>query len=183
MSIGKKTRFEVFKRDEFTCQYCGRRPPNVTLEVDHVIPRAKGGDDNQVNLVTSCFDCNRGKGARSLDEVPPAVSEELRRRKELRGQVDALSDFLEEERSRETKHIRKYTRRWRDTLPKQLRDCEFPPDRHTSLRTFLRRLPPSEVADAIDIAHLKRPACCHWDEPATWKYFCGVCWHKIKDAS
>jgi len=182
MAVGKKTRFEIFKRDEFTCQYCGRRPPNVTLEVDHVIPRAEGGGDNQANLVTSCFDCNRGKGARSLDEVPPGASEELRRRKELREQTDALSDFLEQERSRETRYVRNCAKRWRTNLPEHLCDCEFPADRHTSLRIFLRRLPPSEVADAIDIAHLKRPPRETWDEPATWKYFCGVCWHKIKDA-
>lgn len=60
------TRFEVFKRDLFTCRYCGRRAPDVILEVDHVHPRSQGGDDELLNLVTSCWDCNRGKGDKTL---------------------------------------------------------------------------------------------------------------------
>lgn len=52
--ITKKIRFEVFKRDEFTCTYCGQKPPAVVLEVDHVIPVARGGQDAIENLTTSC---------------------------------------------------------------------------------------------------------------------------------
>ena len=60
-SVNPKLRFEVFKRDNFTCQYCGEKPPEVTLEVDHLIPVSKGGTDDQKNLITSCIECNRGK--------------------------------------------------------------------------------------------------------------------------
>lgn len=67
-SISKKTRFEVFKRDNFTCQYCGRSAPEVILEIDHINPVKNGGDNNIMNLITSCFDCNRGKGKRKLTE-------------------------------------------------------------------------------------------------------------------
>ena len=66
--ISKKIRFEVFKRDHFTCQYCGRMAPDVILEVDHIKPVAGGGDNEMVNLVTSCRDCNRGKGKRKLTD-------------------------------------------------------------------------------------------------------------------
>lgn len=55
MSISKKIRFEVFKRDNFTCQYCGKNPPNIVLEIDHINPISKNGDDNINNLITSCF--------------------------------------------------------------------------------------------------------------------------------
>ena len=51
--LSKKIRFEVFKRDNFTCQYCGRKAPDVVLEVDHIIPVAKGGKNNIMNLITS----------------------------------------------------------------------------------------------------------------------------------
>lgn len=61
-SLPKKLRFEVFQRDNHTCQYCGRSPPKVILEVDHIIPISSGGTDELSNLTTSCFDCNRGKG-------------------------------------------------------------------------------------------------------------------------
>lgn len=67
-TISKKTRFEVFKRDNFTCQYCGRTAPDVVLEIDHINPVKNGGDNNIMNLITSCFDCNRGKGKRTLTE-------------------------------------------------------------------------------------------------------------------
>jgi hypothetical protein len=66
--ITKKTRFEVFKRDRFTCQYCGRMSPDVILEVDHIKPVAEGGTNKMINLITSCRDCNRGKGKRKLSD-------------------------------------------------------------------------------------------------------------------
>lgn len=69
MSISLKLRFEVFKRDNFTCQYCGRKTPEVILELEHVIPLSKGGTDDFDNLTTSCFECNRGKGKSLLDTV------------------------------------------------------------------------------------------------------------------
>jgi len=69
MAITKKLRFEVFKRDNFTCRYCGRKTPEVILEVDHVIPVSKGGTDDFENLVTSCFECNRGKGGSLLNNI------------------------------------------------------------------------------------------------------------------
>jgi hypothetical protein len=69
MSISVKLRFEVFNRDNFTCGYCGRKTPEVILELDHVIPLSKGGTDDLDNLITSCFECNRGKGKALLDTV------------------------------------------------------------------------------------------------------------------
>ena len=63
MSISKRLRFEILNRDAFTCRYCGRKAPDVALEVDHVYPRSKGGGDHPDNLVTACYACNRGKWA------------------------------------------------------------------------------------------------------------------------
>lgn len=65
--ISKKLRFEVFKRDKFTCQYCGRKPPSVSLEADHYVPVSQGGPTVFMNLITSCFDCNRGKRDNLID--------------------------------------------------------------------------------------------------------------------
>ena len=52
-------RFQVFKRDRFTCQYCGRS--GVELEADHIVPISKGGSNDIDNLITACKACNRGK--------------------------------------------------------------------------------------------------------------------------
>lgn len=60
---GLALRFFILKRDGYRCQICGRNAQDhgVVLEIDHRIPRAKGGTDDPANLWTLCFDCNRGK--------------------------------------------------------------------------------------------------------------------------
>ncbi len=86
-NIPQKLRYEVFKRDSFKCQYCGRSAPDVVLEVDHIKPVADGGGNEIMNLITSCFDCNRGKGKRRLDDNTEVVKQKaelelLNRRRE-----------------------------------------------------------------------------------------------------
>jgi len=51
-AISKKMRFEILKRDSFTCQYCGKTPPEAILEIDHIDPVAEGGSNEILNLVT-----------------------------------------------------------------------------------------------------------------------------------
>lgn len=60
------TRFNVFLRDEFSCQYCGAKGE---LTFDHVLPRSKGGVTSWENVVASCSPCNLKKGSRSLKQV------------------------------------------------------------------------------------------------------------------
>jgi len=55
------TRRNVFVRDNFTCQYCARELPEGQLNLDHVIPRDKGGRTTWTNIVTSCVHCNTRK--------------------------------------------------------------------------------------------------------------------------
>jgi hypothetical protein len=78
-ALSKKTRFEVFKRDSFACQYCGQGAPDVLLHVDHIVPVADGGGDEITNLVTACVGCNIGKGATPLADGTVAA----RQRKQL----------------------------------------------------------------------------------------------------
>lgn len=59
-------RFAVLLRDGFTCRYCGAQAYEASLHVDHVIPRALGGGDDPVNLVTACWSCNLHKSARLM---------------------------------------------------------------------------------------------------------------------
>jgi len=63
----KLTRREVFLRDSYTCQYCGRRTNDLTL--DHVIPRHRGGPHTWENLTSACRACNHRKGGKSLQEA------------------------------------------------------------------------------------------------------------------
>lgn len=64
--IWKVIRTEIFKRDDYTCQYCGERGGKI--ECDHVIPVSKGGDHKKTNLVTACFKCNRSKRNKLVEE-------------------------------------------------------------------------------------------------------------------
>jgi len=61
------TRREIFLRDNFTCQYCGVRGKDLTL--DHVIPRHKGGKHTWENLASACRTCNHRKGGKTLEEA------------------------------------------------------------------------------------------------------------------
>ncbi len=61
------SRREVFHRDNYTCQYCGRHVSDLTI--DHVIPRHLGGPHAWNNVVCACAPCNHRKGGRTLDEA------------------------------------------------------------------------------------------------------------------
>ena len=63
----KLTRFEVFNRDQFTCQYCSKQSRQLTL--DHVMPRYRGGPHTWENVVSACVPCNRRKAGRTPQEA------------------------------------------------------------------------------------------------------------------
>jgi 5-methylcytosine-specific restriction endonuclease McrA len=63
------TRRNLMFRDAHQCQYCGKRPAMRDLNIDHVLPRSRGGDDTWETLVTACRDCNLRKGWKTPDEA------------------------------------------------------------------------------------------------------------------
>lgn len=65
----KFTRFYVYARDGWKCQYCGKQLPASVLTFDHVIPRAQGGRTKWTNIVTACGPCNQVKGDRTPQEA------------------------------------------------------------------------------------------------------------------
>lgn len=97
-AISQKLRFEVFKRDNFTCQYCGRMAPDVILEVDHINPVKNGGKNTILNLITSCKDCNRGKGAKELTDgqVIKQQQEQLKELNDRRQQLKLMLKWKKE---------------------------------------------------------------------------------------
>jgi 5-methylcytosine-specific restriction endonuclease McrA len=60
-------RKNLFRRDDFQCQYCGRH--DLPLTIDHMIPRSRGGEDSWENLITACTRCNTVKGNRTPSEA------------------------------------------------------------------------------------------------------------------
>jgi 5-methylcytosine-specific restriction endonuclease McrA len=67
-SAGMK-RVRIYMRDQFRCQYCGERKNPVELTLDHILPRSRGGDSSQINVVTACVRCNQRKGSRTPEEA------------------------------------------------------------------------------------------------------------------
>jgi len=63
------SRMNIFLRDKNTCQYCGQNMSRKDLNIDHVIPRSRGGVSSWENVVCSCLECNRKKGGRTPEEA------------------------------------------------------------------------------------------------------------------
>jgi len=70
------SRRNIFKRDRFTCQYCGAQPGSEELTLDHVIPRSQGGESRWENCVLACLACNK----RKADRTPEQAGMRLRRK-------------------------------------------------------------------------------------------------------
>ena len=63
------SRRNIYRRDRYTCQYCGVKLPPEELSVDHLLPRSRGGRSSWANCVLSCLRCNRRKGNRTVEEA------------------------------------------------------------------------------------------------------------------
>lgn len=159
--MNKKLRFDVFKRDRFTCQYCGRKPPEVVLEADHVFPKSKGGKDEIINLVTSCFDCNRGKGAGELKDVTRVdvakINKEL---KEKRLQLKEYHLYLEGEQAQLEEDLQ-YITDFHDSIS----DFGLTMQEKMSYKQFLRKFDRYKICEAIEIAIAKNTA-----NPCTYSF-------------
>lgn len=170
--ISKKTRFEVFKRDGFTCQYCGAHPPAVILHIDHIDPVANGGGSNLDNLITACECCNLGKGARLLSVVPQNLSEKAREVEEREEQLRGYNAILQARRQR----IEDESWDVADVLFVNPREG-IANNYFNSIKMFVEKLGYQEVLRAADIAIQRK------NYPGKWAflYFCGICWNQIRE--
>lgn len=62
------SRFAVFKRDHFICQFCGFNLNSKTATLEHLLPRVKGGKSTFENCITACKECNQSKGQKTLEQ-------------------------------------------------------------------------------------------------------------------
>lgn len=168
--IGKKARFEVFKRDAFTCQYCGAHPPDSVLHVDHIVPVALGGGNEVENLITACATCNLGKGATSLEVVPQSLADKAAEIAEREDQLAGYSAVLAARRERIEENV------WRVFEVLRPSDKSVPRDDFASVKRFVERLGPEPVIDAADIA-MAAPV----PDWRVFKYFCGICWNRVRE--
>jgi hypothetical protein len=172
--VSKKNRFEVFKRDYFTCQYCGKTPPEVVLEIDHINPKSNGGKDDINNYLTACFACNRGKGKRLLTSIPESIKSNLDKLKEKRLQLKQYHKYLEKIDKQLIEGIEEV-----DQVFIECTDgyCLTEGFKNTTVRGFLTKLPTTKVKEAMQLACARMPR----NNNRTLKYFCGICWNWIKN--
>ncbi len=166
LPIGKALRFQVFRRDGFLCLYCGRRPPEVVLQVDHILPLARGGDTEPTNLVTCCSDCNQGK----RDEIVVSPFEwedsELRRLETLQRLAEmrayrALKAELDGEIASAVEDLLTY---WRNAI-----DPTWSPPAE-DLKHLLDAHDPGEIEKAFYLASRQSKGVAQ----DRWRYACAV---------
>jgi hypothetical protein len=172
-AISKRTRFEVFKRDAFTCQYCGAHPPQVILHVDHIVAVANGGRDDMDNLVTSCQPCNLGKSAKPLSSVPKSLKEKAAEVAEREEQLRGYHEVIESSRERVEDEMWRVAEEFRPGCSKEGLSRSY----LQSIKMFLAKLDFYEVLDAMELTMSKTHI---YSDSARFRYFCAVCWNKIK---
>lgn len=171
--LSVKTRFDVFKRDKFCCQYCGAHPPEVLLHIDHVTAVKNGGENDIDNLVTACQACNLGKGARALNVVPETLSEKAMLVSEREAQLLGYQTILDAKRERIEDEM------WRvaEVIESGSSESGMKRDWLASIKRFNEKLGVHEVLDAAEIARAK----FSYGGPKAFRYFCGICWNILRE--
>lgn len=159
MSVSKRVRFEVLKRDGFKCRYCGVSSREAVLQVDHVVPVSCGGDDTYMNLAAACTRCNAGKAGMPLDYVREGDALSLQ---ESRAGHDAASQLA-----------KNFMHLWEETFG-NLDGYQV-----HSVHRFGYSLALDQLAEAVYLTRDKGLD----DEGERWRYFCGICWRFIKAGS
>lgn len=164
MAVSKRTRYEVLRRDNHTCRYCGRAAPEAKLTVDHVVPVALGGSDKPDNLVAACADCNAGKSSTSPDA---AVVDDVK-------QADVKWAAAMKRAAAAVAAERDVDLSWAAALRDIWGPRWMPDDYISTLASFRASgLPLDEMEDAARVAIGARGV----DD--RWRYFCGVAWRKV----
>lgn len=148
--ISKKLRFEVFKRDSFTCQYCGSKAPDVILEIDHIQPVAKGGSSDILNLITACKSCNSGKSDRKLSDnsVLEKQRQQLLELQERKEQIEMMMDWQRELAKLDDYAIEQVANFWAELVPPYILNDNG----KRSLEKLLKKFSLDQVLEAMRIA-------------------------------
>lgn len=171
IGLTKTQRFEVFKRDSFKCQYCGRQSPDVILEVDHILPVAEGGTNDILNLITSCRDCNRGKGKRKLSDTSSIEKQkaQLDEMNKIREQTEMMIRWKQELMHLTDTQIDAIEKTYENTY-----DYTFSDRGRQIVRALIRRFGFQEVVEATEIA------CDQYDADSWFDKLGGICYNRRK---
>lgn len=127
------------------------------------------------NLITSCFDCNRGKSGNLLTSIPKSLADKAKEISERELQIAGYREVIQLSLDR----IDSYMWEVADTLVPNSSENGMRRDWLQSIKQFNEKLPLHIVIDAADIARAKFSYSIH----KSFKYFCGICWNRIKEVS
>jgi len=149
-TLSKKTRFEVFKRDSFKCQYCGAASPEAVLVVDHIDPISKNGADEMVNYITACQPCNAGKSDRKLGDntVVAKQKAQLDDLNERREQLEMMLQWRQGMKDIGESQVDAAYEHWRALTP----NYSLKEESLKKLRKHVKDFGIAHVLDAIDTA-------------------------------
>ncbi len=148
--IGKKLRFEVFKRDSFKCQYCGAAAPDVLLHVDHIKPVAAGGTLEMTNLITACVSCNLGKSDRQLSDTTVVQKQraQLEDLQERREQLEMMMEWQQGLNQLKQDTLSELGVYWEDLAPGYALNDHG----RRNIQKWLRSFRVDEILHAMDVA-------------------------------
>jgi hypothetical protein len=174
MPVTKRTRFEVLKRDNHTCRYCGIAAPEVVLTVDHVTPTALGGSDDPSNLVAACRDCNAGKASTSPGDS--LVADIAQKAVEWGAAIERYNAIRMADRRKRAAYTNRFRKAW-DRWTCGGEKLHKPADWEPSIWQFYGLgLPIVELEEAVTIACSNRNV--HPDD--AFRYLCGVVKKKVE---
>lgn len=170
--ISKRLRFEIFKRDGFQCQYCGATPPGALLHCDHIEPVSRGGTNDTDNLITACQSCNLGKSDIPLEVISKSLSERAEEVREREEQVAGYQSVLKAKRDRIEDEAQKLLNMFCEQYSKD----GIPQRDFISIKRFIELLGFDDCLEAAELACAK----FYSGYARSFRYFCGVCWNKIR---
>ena len=155
--IGAKKRFEIFERDNFTCQYCGRKPPEIILHLDHIHPSSKKGVDEDFNLITSCQQCNLGKGNKILinPDRKEAIEKEIENLEEAQKQIEKYCEYLTKysQMKKQNPIIEILCKKWEELSEHKTKISERG---KREIELLLKKHTPEKIMEAMEIAWGKK---------------------------
>lgn len=183
MTVSKRLRYEILRRDNHTCRYCGRSAPEVRLTVDHVLATTLGGTDVPANLVAACADCNSGKSASTPDAVLVAdVSEDVVRW--ARARHMAAAEMLTDLQRRDEVH-EEFREQWNDWgygNGQFKKGIPLPAEWEVSVDTILAAGLPMEVLlECLNRAMQMSNRRNGPTDDNIFRYMCGIAWNKVTE--
>jgi hypothetical protein len=176
MAVTKRLRYEILRRDNHTCRYCGATAPDVPLTVDHVTPKALGGSDDPSNLVTACKPCNDGKSSVPADA--PLVADVQQKAVQWAAAMRAAIEQRAAQREPMQEYVSTFMEVWDSYCFGSFRDPILPDGAIASVEKFYEvGLPIADLTRALDKA-MSRSHIGRYDK---FKYMCGVAWSVLKE--